>query len=455
MLTKFRYWSVYTIFRWQFIFVAVGIYAVYYWLKNNLTHTDSHEWQRIAEWLSVLFWSTVAVMSFSVAALLVSWIVFLLQMKAGKLRVNIKMPDDRTPEAGVVPIEASIQNVFRPLFGTIEVRIIFPELRMSDRILLDENKKTWLLPFNTVAGRSTLDLHDRGLHDIEEIQVVLTDMMKLVCIPITLHAHSRLLTIPKQLKEETFPIFPSATEEQDVRINIPKRIQGEFLNYKDFESGDDIRRIVWKIYARSGELVVRVPETRDPYASHVYICTGFYNNMITAFDELAGKELLNVYKDSLRQVYDAVSRNQYSVRLIKDQEEQRDAPDAEVSKDLYFLSTAHWQDNQLPSEIFINPKTAVICLSSAVPVEEIERLFGKLAMHIPVMVFALSDALGPAFKFSMKSVFFRPKKHVLSEVRRTWWISPLRKKLKANEQRIRAAVQQRGNAWLMEIKPDE
>lgn len=455
MLDKIRYWSVYTIFRWQFILIAIGMWAVYGWLVLNIKRTGTDEWVRISEWLGVLFWSTLVVMGFSILTLLVSWAAFRMQMKAGKLKVNVKLPEDRAPEAGVVPVEVSIQNVLRPLFGTIEVRIVFPELRMSDRILLDENRKTWLLPFNTVAGKSTLDLHHRGLHDIEEIQIVLSDMMKIVSIPITLNAQNRLLTIPKQLKEENFPIFPSATEEQDVRINIPKRVQGEYLSYKDFESGDDIRRIVWKIYARSGELVVRVPETRDPYASHVYICTGFYSPWMTPFEARAGQELLNVYKDSLRQVYDAVSRNQYSVRLIKDQEEQQDAPNAEVSKDLYFLSTAHWQSDQLPSEIFINPKTAVICLSSAVPVEEIENLFGKLALHVPVMVFALSDALGPAVKFSVKDVFFRRKQHVLSEVRGSWWISPLRKKLKQNEQRIRAAVHQRGNAWLMEIKPNE
>lgn len=454
MLTKFRYWSVYTIFRWQFILIAAGMAVVYRWLVLNVKG-NSDEWQRISEWLSVLFWATIAVMAFSVFTLLISWIVFLVQAKAGKLRVNVKLPEDRAPEAGTVAAEASIQNAWRPLFGTIEVRIVFPEHRTSERILLDENKRTWLSPFNTVAGKAMLDLHHRGLHDIEEIQIVLSDMMKLISIPITLPAQSRLLTIPKQLKEETFPVFPSATEEQDVRINIPKRVQGEYLSYKDFESGDDIRRIVWKIYARSGELVVRMPETRDPYASHVYIGTGFYNGLITEFDDLAGRELLNVYKDSLRQVYDAVGRNQYSVRLIKDQEEHHDAPNAEVPKDLYFLSTAHWQKDELPSEVFINPKTAVVCLSSAVPVEEIENLFGKLPLHVPVMVFALSNGLGPAFKFSVKDIFFQPEKHALSEVRKSWWISPLRKKLKLNEQRIRAAVHQRGNAWLMEIKPDE
>ncbi len=455
MLAKIRYWSVYTIFRWQFIFIALCMWAVYTWLVLNVKNTGTDEWIRIAQWLQVLFLSTIVLMGFSILTLLISWFVFLRQMKSGRMKLSVQLPEDKTHEAGTVPIEAKITNILRPILGTVEVRIVFPGMLVSQRILLDENKKTWLAPYNTVAGTSTLDLHHRGLHDIEEIQVILTDMMKLVCIPITLHSQNRLLTIPKQLKEQTFPIFPSATEEQDVRINIPKRVQGEFLSYKDFESGDDIRRIVWKIYARSGELVVRVPETRDPYASHVYICTGFYNTLITEFDDLAGRELLNVYKDSLRQVYDAVCRNQHSVRLIKDQEEQKDAPNTDVSKDLYFLSTAHWQSDQLPHENFVNPKTAVICLSSATPVEEIENLFGKLALHVPVMVFGLSDALGPAFKFKFRNVFFKPKEHPLSEVRKSWWISPLRKRLKLNEDRIRKLVNQRGNAWLMEMKPNE
>lgn len=455
MLAKIRYWSVYTIFRWQFVFIAVCMWTMYTWLVVNVKSTGTDEWVRIADWLQVLFWATIILMGVSIFTLLISWFVFMRQMKSGKMKLSVQLPEDRTHEAGFVPVEAKITNILRPFLGTVEVRIIFPDMRMSERILLDENKKSWLSPFNTVAGSSSLDLHHRGLHDIEEVQVILTDMMKLVKIPITLLSQNRLLTIPKQLKEQNFPIFPSATEEQDVRINTPKRVQGEFLSYKDFESGDDIRRIVWKIYARSGELVVRMPETRDPYASHVYICTGFYNTLITEFDDLAGRELLNVYKDSLRQVYDAVSRNQYSVRLIKDQEAQVDAGNTEVSKDLYFLSTAHWQSDQLPHEIFINPKTAVICLSSATPVEEVESLFGRLALQVPVMIFGLSDSLGPAFKFKFKDVFFKPNAHPLSEVRQSWWISPLRKRLKLNEERIKKLVNQRGNAWLMEMKPSE
>lgn len=455
MLAKLKYWSVYTIFRWQFILLAVGMWGVYEWLIYNVKNSPAtDEWLRMSNWLNVLFFATLVLVAFSFGTLLISWIVFRVLLKSGTTQVSITLPDNSTPEAGIVTVEAVIKNILRPVLGTVELRLLFPEWRISDRIVLDENKKTWLSPFNTVAGKAELDLHDRGMHEIEEVQVVLTDMMKLICIPVTMHSQNKLLTLPRELKEENFEIFPTATEDQDVRIPLPKRVQGEFLSYKDFESGDDIRRIVWKIYAKSGELVVRIPETRDPYASHVYICAGFYNQLINGLDDLAGRELLNVYKDYLRQVYDAVKRNQFSVRLLHDQEVQLNTT-ANVSADLFYLSTAHWQNDQQPSEVFDAKKAAVICLSSAVEVEELEKLFAKLPIHVPVIVFGLSSALGKPFRFSIRRIFFKDRKHPLNEVRRSWWISPLRKRLKLNEQRLAAAVRQRGNAWLMQLITNE
>lgn len=454
MLAKIRYWSVYTIFRWQFIVLVIGVFGVYSWLVYNVKSAGTDEWIRMHDWLKVLFFAMLMLIAFSFITLIVSWIVFRVRLKSGKTLVSIHLPGNKTPEAGVVTVEAVIKNILRPILGTVEIRILFPNWRMSDRIILDENKRSLLSPFNTIGGKSEVDLHDRGLHQVEEVQVILRDMLKLICIPVTMHSQNRLLTLPREMKEENFNIFPVATEEQDVRIPLPKRVQGEFLNYKDFESGDDIRRIVWKIYAKSGDLVVRVPETRDPYASHVYICIGFYNQVITAFDDLAGRELLNVYKDYLRQVYDTVKKNQFSVRILHDQPVQTDA-DSQVSPDLFYLATAHWQSFHSPSEAFDERKAAVICLSSAVQADEVDKLFGKLPMHVPVIIFGLSSALGPPFRFSVRRIFFRDKKHPLSDVRRSWWISPLRKRLQLNENRLRQIISQRGNAWLMQLAPNE
>jgi hypothetical protein len=357
------------------------------------------------------------------------------------------------PQAGIIRVEGIITNVLRPFLGTVQLRLIFPEWNISEFLVLDENKKGFFNPLNTISGSAKVDLHHRGLHEVEEVQVVLMDMLKLISIPISMHSGNTLLTLPRELKEENFEIFPTATEEQDVRINIPRRVQGEFLSYKDFESGDDIRRIVWKIYAKNGELVVRIPETRDPYASHVYIGCGFYNTLIGDIEAAAGRELLNFYKDYLRQLYDAVKRNQeYSIRMLKDQEVELNSSSTEVSDDIFYIATAHWQNDQRPVEVFDTAKAAVICLSSATPVEEIVALFEKLPAHVPVIVYALSSSFGPLFQFSFKRIFFKGNSDPLKDVRETWWASPMRKKLKMNEDRIQELVRMRGNSWLMQMK---
>ena len=69
---------------------------------------------------------------------------------------------------------------------------------------------------------------------------------------------------PPKKSTGTLMVQPKKTEETNRRIEEIRKVEGELLNYKNFETNDDVRRIVWKIYAKNKELVVRVPETIDP-----------------------------------------------------------------------------------------------------------------------------------------------------------------------------------------------
>lgn len=455
MLSRLRYWSAFTFFRWQFLLLVSGGYIVYRYLVAFFLNAGLIEWPRVEVWMKILGWATLYLCLLSIITLIASYVYFRVKEHQGKIKVSLFMPEGKTPQAGKVKVEIEIEKILRPLFGSVEVRLLFPEWNLTDNILLSENKGIFLNPLNTISGSGWIDLHHRGRHQAEEVQILFTDMLKLVTLPVTLQSVNKLLTLPRELKQEEFQIFPSATEEEDVRIPIPKRIQGELLNYKDFESGDDIRRIVWKIYARSGELVVRVAETRDPYASHVYIAPGFYNNLIDEFDHDAGQELLNFYKDYLRQVYSAVSANNSKVRLLHDQDFNSEEADKELSANLLYLATAKWQTESKPYEALVQPKTAVVCLSSATDASELIALTEYLPIHVPVIVFALSTCIEAKMVPGMKKFFFKNETDPLDDIRSGWWISPLRRKLKLNEQKIQGILRARGNSWLMQMQVDE
>ena len=63
-----------------------------------------------------------------------------------------------------------------------------------------------------------------------------------------------------KLKLLTPKIEPKSTKNDDVRTNQLRKISGEWLEYKKYEATDDIRRIVWKVFAKNKELIVRKQE---------------------------------------------------------------------------------------------------------------------------------------------------------------------------------------------------
>ena len=99
-----------------------------------------------------------------------------------------------------------------------------------------------------------------------------------------------------------------------------RKVEGEFLNYKNFENNDDVRRIVWKIYAKNKELVVRIPEMMDPYASHVYLYASFFSSSISKAMRTVEDPFLNYYKVITWSVYQNLVKQGFEVRYIPDQD---------------------------------------------------------------------------------------------------------------------------------------
>ncbi len=151
---------------------------------------------------------------------------------------------------------------------------------------------------------------------------------------------------------------------QHIRIDEMRKVEGEFLNYKNFETNDDVRRIVWKIYAKNKELVVRIPETNDPYASHVYFYASFYNNISNDFYKKFNDVFLNSYKTIVWNVFEQLYSQNNSIKYITDQEVKSVYADDELQKIKYIISTSVWQQSKDIASYFNNQYGSVICISS-------------------------------------------------------------------------------------------
>jgi len=434
--------------RWQLILTIAILWFSSNWLQSHYGEEDSILWIVMNQFLVLARWTIIGLFALSLFTALLSWLFFLYQVKNNAVKVRIQLGDGHQAVAGWVPLSVVMSGpIIRPPLGTIRTQLVFAGKKLSDIITLDANvSKRGEWRRMGVKGTGTVLLHDRGIYDVEKVYVRFCDMFSLVALPFTLPVTQQVYTLPKEQEKTSLKAQPNTTEHQTHRVEIPRRVEGEFINYKEFETGDNIRRIVWKIYAKSGELVVRIPETRDPYASHLYFYASYYSGMDAGIFDT---ELLNVYKDKLRNLYEAIQKNGYDVRMPQDQEVPKLPGMSDKHIELFQITAANWQAQNPPVAFVQASKAAFVCLSALVPVAEIELLLKNLSPSIPVVVVKLSDAIPSPFRIKLSNLFFRPEKKPVDKLRNPWLVSTLRNRLQKNENEILKLLNQRGSGWIV------
>lgn len=450
-LKKYSYWSKLATVRWQLLIAIVVLWFAGYWLRNEYGNEDSNLWLVMDLFIRLAQWTIIILFCVSILSALIVWLYFLNLLKRKGAALQVKLGDGQKAEAGWVPLSIGIQgNVFRPLLGTVQACVLFSDEQLTETLILDRNlKKPKSLWRNGIVGVGKTLLHDRGIYDVRTVLFSFCDMLGLVSLPVSVPFNRQLFTLPVNLVQREIKAQPNAAEEQKYRIDIPKRVEGEYVNYKEFETGDNIRRIVWKIYAKSGQLVVRIPETKDPYASHLFFFASFYHG----FDKNDGafeRAMLNRYKDHVRNLLEAIQRNGYDVKIPADQEIPK-IHGMEGKSDPYFQITAcGWQSEEKPS-LFVNTtKAAFVCLSSLTPADQLEQLVKKLQPAVPLVVVKLSNAIPSPFSLNLKHLFFKPERRPEDKLRQPWLFSGLRRALIKNEEQLQRIISSRENSWMID-----
>ena len=160
-------------------------------------------------------------------------------------------------------------------------------------------------------------------------------------------------------------------------------------------------------------------------------------------------ELLNVYKDKVRNLFEALKKNGFDVRIPQDQEVPKLSGMSDKKNELFQITAASWQHGKTPNTFVVPTKAAFVCLSALTPVAELELLLRNLVVNIPVVVVKLSDAIPSPFQIKLKDIFFRPAKQPYDKLRKPWFVSSLRSRLQKNEIEIERVLKQRGNGWVI------
>jgi hypothetical protein len=439
-IKKFLFFIPFTSYFLLFAFCA---FLGFEWLNVKSKIPDSAFKDVFHLLLLIALYFCLIILTIGLFSSLLSYIIFRIRLRNGKVDFSIATPSPNDQNPGTkLAVKVSASPILKPAMGFIRLRLKYDNISFSEKVSL-----------LTPASKKIFDQNLDGIfywkipqireYKIDKAVVYFEDLFQFFSFAVTVNVNDSFHTPPELQPLEEIRASPRKTEETKVRIEELKRVEGEIINYKDFESHDDVRRIVWKIYAKNKELVVRIPEIVDPYASHIYFYASFFNSFTDLGSNIIDIPFLNYYKTLCWSVYNKLVQKGFDVRYIPDQEIARSVQSSAAEQAQYALTVSGWQKNKTLKEYFNRRETSVIVISSLSDPGEVEDLLNEFGNEISVIFIELSSCLEhDRVKEWLKWVFIEEDKNTAASYRNAWSLSPYRAMIQQNERKLLKLVRQ-------------
>jgi hypothetical protein len=442
---RLSYISLFVPVRLYFLLFLAAAALAMWWVNRQHPIEPSLSGTLLTLLVKAAFAAAIILLVLSVLSVLVPFAWFAYKTKTRQVKVNIDNAEEESKKQIGRRINMDIQPLLKPFLGFVYFRFIYDDVKLSPKFSLIRKKSTvsW---FSTMqSGWYHWPLPAVREYDVQEMVVYFEDLFQFFSFSMRLPVKQSFFTKPKQLPAQEQHISPQRTEEENVRIEELKRIEGEYLNYKNFEDNDDVRRIVWKIYARNKELVVRIPETLDPFASHIYMYASFFDSLNMPDNYLVNTRGLDYFKNACWSVYAQLLKDGRMVKFVTDQpipNRHFNQPKEQVE---YALAASNWQTQSDLLSIVPSKGTALVCISSISSPIQVDQLLQRELQKTTVVMVSLSKGLKKNMLGKwLKWIFVQPEndfeKQGFTEIRR---FSTLRK-MKENEQRIWETLKKHG-----------
>jgi hypothetical protein len=453
---QLKWWARYYWQYFPFTFNTV-LCAVAAWLSFRLLYKPPVKGEYASPFIpfvilmgKLAFWFVVALVLVSMFSTLAAYFYYTWLKASGENDLDVAF-ETETGKSGKrrLYLTASLHGAFRPILGFVKGRLYYDDNVMTETFALLTNKR---LPRSfrrtAIAGKSRLYLPDIKEYELKGGFVYFQDMLHIFSLAVSQPISGHFYQPPVLSKGPDHEVSPKKTENLDVRIDQLRRVDGEYLNYKDFESGDDVRRIVWKVYAKNRDLVVRVPELFEPYASHLYMYASFYSGGIKGTGNAYAAEMLNYYKNCVWTIYDTLSKKEWEVKFVPDQAITIPEQLAEQERVAKVLTGSIWHRDRTLNTYF-NPKTgAVLCISSFTDPAQLSELLENCDATTVIYFVKLSGIMRSLAPLTWLSrLILQPPADRLSRLRSSWAISPFRFQVQKRERVIEAALSASNVKW--------
>ncbi|MBI3520150.1 MAG: hypothetical protein HY062_12460 [Bacteroidetes bacterium] len=442
LIKKIGYYMPFSVYLVVFCAIIIPGYG---WLNKLSKLPDSAYKDIFSLLLLIALLFSFSILCFGFLTVLFSFGYF--KWKQAKNMVTLHLKTSAAAQ-GKQSISIQINPVFMPLIGFLKVRLLYDSTHFSDKFsVITKNGKPFGASFD---GTFNWNLPEIREYQIEKVIIYFEDFFQFFSFAATIDTSNRFYVSPTEQDLTKIHASPRKTEDTSIRIDELKRVEGELINYKSFENNDDVRRIVWKIYAKNKELVVRIPEIMDPYASHIYLYTSFHTHFDVKGNDVIETLFLNYYKTICWSIYKQLAKKGLEVRYISDQPIPPTAlsePDEQVK---YAITLSHWQDETHLKD-FVKPGNAsVLIVSSLDDPEQIRDFADNFGSDISIVFVPLTECLRQNdIKDWIRWLFITNENDKLTSYKTKWNLSPLRFKLNENETDISGLLKQTDKASII------
>lgn len=427
-------------FTFYFVLFTVAILLANYWIDTKSLIPDSSFTDIFKLLIKTGIWFIAIILATAFLSVIIPFIVFLLKKKKNHVKIAIQTAILANHNDSVQKIHISVSPLIKPFLGFIKLRLHYDKKLYSDKFLLAEESRKKI--FSTqFSGDYQWLLPEIKEYHVEKLIVYFEDFFQFFSFTISLPAKDRFYTHPFAPPVKDIQLSPRKTEDTATRIEELKKVEGEYLNYKNFENNDDVRRIVWKIYAKNKELVVRIPEVLDPYASHAYIYPSFHTGFDITGNSTVEIFFLNYYKTILWSVYQQLNKQGYALKFIQDQQTPSKYFNDELQAIQYAITTSNWQKEK-DLKTFVNSKDAsIVVISSLCNAEQVQSMLDASSGGTVFVFVRLSKSLKHTyFIHFVKWIFVQAEKNEIDVYKSKWNLSLLRPKIIQNEKKIESIL---------------
>ncbi|MDQ6814867.1 MAG: hypothetical protein M3040_14120 [Bacteroidota bacterium] len=437
---QLRRTSFYFPFTIYFVVFALAAFIAYKALGHNEIDAVTSYSDIFGLLLKVALAFCVAIISIAFLSVLFSYLYFIYNKRKGGIDFAVSTDLKESELHQKQTVKLVIKPVLKPVFGFIKLRLQYDEKHFSEKFSLLENSSRKLFS-NYIEGTYHWSLPEIKEYHVEKGILYFEDLLQFFSMAVTLPASSHFFTQPTLAKVRSLSVLPRKTEETSTRIDQLRRVEGEYLNYKNFENNDDVRRIVWKIYAKNKELVVRVPEVMDPYASHIYLYASFFSSYAWEGNSAVEIPFLNYYKVITWSLYQNLVKQGFEVRYIPDQDVAKNKLADEQQWIKYSISTSKWHQAKDIKSYVNTIDASVVIVSSLSDVDEVKHLIESHGKDITFIFIKLTDSFKNHNVIDwLQWLFVKDAKDDIEIYKRRWALSQLRQKIKDNEKRMEEVV---------------